>query len=123
MREIYKNANSVLVLDADMLNVSPDSDMREIAIRVILSGWMQRLWILQELVLNRHVFIALGACQALKVQPLISKLYIKSFTADRYSEIQRPLDSDILVELLQCMLDPGDKLLSNSVPRADLVYD
>jgi hypothetical protein len=62
MREIYKNANSVLVLDPEMLNVSPDSDMREIAIRLILSGWMQRLWILQELVLNRHRVIALGAC-------------------------------------------------------------
>lgn len=60
MRNIYDDAKCVLVLDTDMLALSPEHPnwSREILLRLMFSGWIQRLWTLQEACFNPHVFVA-----------------------------------------------------------------
>lgn len=56
MKETYEKAHKVLVLDAE-LEAVPLGDTVEMMLRVCLSGWMRRLWTLQEGVLAAHLYV------------------------------------------------------------------
>lgn len=51
--KVYEQASIVLVLDAELLRISArQSSMEEKLLRICISGWMRRLWTLQEGVLG-----------------------------------------------------------------------
>lgn len=59
MGQIYNKAQRVLVLDAELQKLSVESSQNEIFLRLALSGWMKRLWTLQEAVMARQLYIKL----------------------------------------------------------------
>jgi hypothetical protein len=59
MREIYMKATCVLVLDSELLQVCSHVSNLELMIRVVTSGWMRRVWTLQEGVLNEAIYVQL----------------------------------------------------------------
>jgi hypothetical protein len=48
MKEIYLNADKVLVIDAEVAACSASTDPLEILLRICLSNWLRRLWTVQE---------------------------------------------------------------------------
>ncbi|KAI0376966.1 hypothetical protein F5Y04DRAFT_194439 [Hypomontagnella monticulosa] len=56
MKGTYENAYQVLVLDSE-LEALPIHDFSEAMMRVSLSGWMRRLWTLQEGVLAKRLYV------------------------------------------------------------------
>lgn len=48
MRDVYKLADKVLVLDSLLYESPSDIDIKEVAFRVYASDWAMRLWTLQE---------------------------------------------------------------------------
>jgi hypothetical protein len=58
MGEIYKTATAVLVLDRELREVDPrTTSVLEQCLWLIFSGWMRRLWTLQEAMLAKDLFI------------------------------------------------------------------
>lgn len=58
MRRTYQDARYVLVLDSDLrLYASDETTIFEALLRFFLSGWMSRLWTLQEAALARTIWI------------------------------------------------------------------
>ena len=55
MYKTYVSAEDILVLDSELQNTPIPSDNTEIFLRVSISGWMRRLWTLQEGVLGHHI--------------------------------------------------------------------
>jgi hypothetical protein len=53
MRKTYENAAKVLVLDSELEAASAKAHAEEVLIRITCSGWMRRLWTLQEGALTR----------------------------------------------------------------------
>ncbi|KAF7377929.1 Het domain protein [Mycena sanguinolenta] len=58
MAQTYYDATAVLVLDAGILACSSYAPLEEQLLRVVTSGWMQRLWTFQEALLARKLFFA-----------------------------------------------------------------
>jgi hypothetical protein len=57
MHEVYANAYKTIVLDADLMTLRVGGgDYIEIAMRITICGWMQRLWTLQEGVMSRSIY-------------------------------------------------------------------
>jgi hypothetical protein len=48
MKQIYLDANKVLVIDAEVAACSMSTDPLEILLRICLSNWLRRLWTVQE---------------------------------------------------------------------------
>ena len=59
MAHTYRNAAKVLVLDSEILQSSKKAPKLELYARVKLSGWMRRLWTLQEATLAYDLFFQL----------------------------------------------------------------
>ncbi|KAK0431198.1 hypothetical protein EV421DRAFT_197173 [Armillaria borealis] len=55
MAETYRNAGAVLVIDSDIRSCSLSAPLEERLLHIISSGWMQRLWTLQEGLLARNL--------------------------------------------------------------------
>ena len=62
MRKTYENAEKVLVLDAELESASMQTFPEEILIRITCSGWMRRLWTLQEGVLAQQLVFQFREC-------------------------------------------------------------
>jgi hypothetical protein len=56
MFDVYEAAHWTIVLDADLMANNVGTDYLEPAMRITMSGWMQRLWTLQEGVMSRSIF-------------------------------------------------------------------
>ncbi|PBK87249.1 hypothetical protein ARMGADRAFT_998177 [Armillaria gallica] len=57
MAETYRNADTVLVIDSGIRSCSLSAPLEERLLHIISSGWMQRLWTLQEgLLARKHIF-------------------------------------------------------------------
>jgi hypothetical protein len=56
MFDVYEAAHWTVVLDADLMENKVGPDYLEPAMRITMSGWMQRLWTLQEGVMSRSIF-------------------------------------------------------------------
>ena len=54
----YSQASQVLVLDVDLQRCSKFCSKTELATRILCSGWMKRLWTLQEAVMSKRLLIA-----------------------------------------------------------------
>ena len=94
MRQVYERATSVLVLDADVISnfvTTPDIDERDLIIHLLMSGWMQRLWTLQEAVSNYHVYIAVDEDTPIHVRAVCQMLADRVKT-DVTPECERSLD-------------------------------
>lgn len=48
MRHVFANAEKVLVLDSELMQVSGATSLEEVLTRINFSGWMQRGWTLEE---------------------------------------------------------------------------
>jgi len=57
MRSIYTKAAKVLVLDAELLEACVHASNLELLLRILSSGWMRRVWTLQEGILNEATYI------------------------------------------------------------------
>ncbi|PBK87266.1 hypothetical protein ARMGADRAFT_972087 [Armillaria gallica] len=55
MAETYRNADTVLVIDSGIRSCSVSAPLEERLLCIISSGWMQRLWTLQEALLARKL--------------------------------------------------------------------
>jgi hypothetical protein len=60
MAKIYRRANRVIVLDAELLVVKGQPGHEEILTRILASHWIRRLWTLQEAVLPKIVYYQLA---------------------------------------------------------------
>ena len=60
MRKTYQEAENILVLDAELQEVSASASPEEIYVRIACSGWMTRLWTFQEAVLAKKIYIKLA---------------------------------------------------------------
>lgn len=60
----YRIASHVLVLDAELQRTSKRCSRTELATRILCSGWMRRLWTLQEAVVTEST----PSCSKLKIQ-------------------------------------------------------
>jgi hypothetical protein len=58
MDQTYKSAEAVLVLDSELQKVSTDISLDEILVRIICSGWMRRIWTLQEGMLAPKLWVS-----------------------------------------------------------------
>src|SRR5271154_4129990 len=57
MRDVYKEAERVLVFDAELMASSAEATYEEINMRIKCSRWIRRLWTLQEDILtNRLIY-------------------------------------------------------------------
>lgn len=56
MFDVYALVQWTIVLDADLMENQIGPDYLEAAMRITMSGWMQRLWTLQEGVMTRSLF-------------------------------------------------------------------
>jgi Heterokaryon incompatibility protein (HET) len=56
MHKTYSQANRVLVLDSELQQVTMDISYQEALLRIRVSGWMRRLWTLQEGALAKQLF-------------------------------------------------------------------
>ncbi|KAJ7508999.1 hypothetical protein B0H11DRAFT_1703297 [Mycena galericulata] len=59
MRQIYRHAGGVLVLDAGLQNLSRSSTNEEKAIGLYMSSWLHRLWTFQEGMFAKKLFFQL----------------------------------------------------------------
>ncbi|KAK0497976.1 hypothetical protein EDD18DRAFT_1331051 [Armillaria luteobubalina] len=57
MAETYRNADTVLVIDSGIRSCSLSAPPEERLLHIISSGWMQRLWTLQEALLARQLVL------------------------------------------------------------------
>ena len=53
LHEVYQKADRVLVLDGELQKATLQSDLEERVVRICVSGWMRRLWTLEEGVIGR----------------------------------------------------------------------
>ncbi|PBK70436.1 hypothetical protein ARMSODRAFT_112429 [Armillaria solidipes] len=60
MAETYRNAGAVLVIDSGIRSCSVSAPLEERLLCIISSGWMQRLWTLQEGLLARNLIFELA---------------------------------------------------------------
>ena len=51
--DVYAQAEQVVVLDGELQNASLDASVEEKAVRLCISGWMRRVWTLEEGVIGR----------------------------------------------------------------------
>lgn len=63
----FREASHVIVLDADLQRTSIDGSATELATRVMCSGWIRRLWTLQEAVMSSEQEAAAKVNNATKV--------------------------------------------------------
>ena len=57
MRDIYQQADAVLVLDSWLQGISHSVDITEKTVRLYLANWQRRLWTLQEGVLAKNLYM------------------------------------------------------------------
>lgn len=55
MYKTYVPAQHVLILDSELQRTPIPKDMTEVFFRISISGWMRRLWTLEESVLGRRL--------------------------------------------------------------------
>jgi hypothetical protein len=55
MRDVYANAERVLVLDAELMASTSECSYEEINMRILCSTWIRRLWTIQEAVLAKRL--------------------------------------------------------------------
>jgi hypothetical protein len=56
--EVYRHAKFTIVLDLALEQLAPGRKYHETAMRILASGWMRRLWTLQEAYLSNKVLFA-----------------------------------------------------------------
>jgi hypothetical protein len=60
IKDVYRNAKLTIVLDLALDHVTSGQQYHEIAMRILASGWMRRLWTLQEAYLSQKIKFAFG---------------------------------------------------------------
>ena len=56
--EVYTRAKYTIVIDNGLREMAPEQAYEKTAMKILASGWMRRLWTLQEAYLSGHVFFA-----------------------------------------------------------------
>lgn len=79
IRLVYERAKAVLVLDAGLMSYSAkEQSVFELLLRIFTSGWMRRLWTLQEGALAKSLFFQF-ADKALSLDDLMKSLFQNSY--------------------------------------------
>jgi hypothetical protein len=90
MAQTYKDAAVVLVIDSGIRSTSISASREEKLLRVLSSGWMQRLWTLQEgLLANRLVFEFSGGLVALEELLPVGEEHFNVVLVELASEVFR----------------------------------
>jgi hypothetical protein len=58
IHDIYTHARYTVVIDNGLTQMGPDLNYENTAMKILASGWMRRLWTLQEAYLSRRLFFA-----------------------------------------------------------------
>jgi hypothetical protein len=78
MKTIYRRANRVIVLDAELLATPGMPESEEVLARITASHWIRRLWTLQEAVLGKIIYYQF-ADMSFKVDRVHENLNVKWF--------------------------------------------
>ena len=90
MRNTYRNANGVLVLDRELQElVAQGTSQMEIAFRMTFVGWARRLWTLQEAALAHRLFLQTKFGPYLVLNPTFP-LGCSTFQIDREEILDLP---------------------------------
>jgi hypothetical protein len=68
--EVYRAARSTIVLDLGLDSMQPGTKYHYTALKVLASGWMHRLWTLQEAYLSHKILFAFDGQDLLEVDQL-----------------------------------------------------
>lgn len=148
MQEVYQRATSVLVLDASLsIYDSRSMDVVEKLARIFTSGWLRRLWTLQEGALAEHLYFQFSDCAislddlrqelALSANDLRRRIFLldimkewgriqRFFHADRISMPGPDLDLLDSSLLHRGVTDPSDEAICiatlMSLPRNSILF-
>jgi hypothetical protein len=80
IHKVYTNARYTIVIDKGLGQMSPATSYEGTAMRILASGWMRRLWTLQEAYLSRRLYFAFarGANGRLKNLEDLEEMYPKA---------------------------------------------
>ncbi|KAF8419024.1 hypothetical protein EV426DRAFT_678427 [Tirmania nivea] len=84
MGKIYRTAAKVLVIDSSIRILAADAPTEEKLFRIATSGWMSRLWTLQEGMLAKELVFELSsgtACAYQHLMPSTDELYVNTVIA------------------------------------------
>lgn len=96
IRLVYRQAQHVLVLDAGLMSYDLKSrDWLELLIRISTSGWMRRLWTLQEGALAQSLYFQF-ADEAVSFVSLVNQLIASTKVSMRHLAVFRDFSKEIL---------------------------
>jgi hypothetical protein len=75
--QIFTNAKYTIVIDKGLCQLTPGKTYQETAMKILLSGWMRRLWTLQEAYLSRRLFFTFNKNEVKNLDDL-EELYPKA---------------------------------------------
>ncbi|KAL5044828.1 hypothetical protein BDW71DRAFT_185432 [Aspergillus fruticulosus] len=107
MAQTYRDAVAVLVLDSTILSSSLSVPRELKLLRILSSGWMQRLWTLQEGILAKEIFFAFADGQATLAELIPSG-----------DELFNGLASDLASEMFRLQKHKEHNLNISDVSRA-----
>jgi hypothetical protein len=84
MRDIYINADKVLVIDSEVVACPETAHPLEVLARIRLSNWNRRLWTLQEGYFGRSVYFLVGSA-AISLQNLFEISKYEQYSQDMFS--------------------------------------
>jgi hypothetical protein len=61
IHQVYTNARYTVVIDKGLGQMLPADSYEGTAMRILASGWMRRLWTLQEAYLSRRLYFAFAS--------------------------------------------------------------
>ncbi|KAK6507949.1 hypothetical protein TWF481_006368 [Arthrobotrys musiformis] len=94
MARTYTEAAAVLVLDSALLSIPSTLPREELAVQILLCGWMKRLWTLQEAVLAKKLFFLCSDGVAIQLSHVLP---------EPESMPLYPAQNDIAAELFRLM--------------------
>jgi hypothetical protein len=106
MRDVYANAERVLVLDAELMASTAECSYEEINVRIKCSTWIRRLWTVQEAVLAKK---------------LIFQFRERAHTVMTKSILWQAKEDDLKVNYYNSIGWVVRPLLRNTVPEVALI--
>ncbi|RPD54381.1 hypothetical protein L227DRAFT_604157 [Lentinus tigrinus ALCF2SS1-6] len=122
MARTYKEAASVLVIDTGIqTQCSTSSTVSNYLFRISLSGWMHRVWTLQEGLLARRLYFEFGGGAIVDVEKILAihkgVIQLVAGGALQHAERRMALEQYLLDHAIVESLPVSDAFLSAYIPR------